>query len=250
MIYPLNEPITVECKIKPKYLAFLNHIPYKDYLFWFLKKKFAKKELIETTVSINPRIVEHPLVFKNLENGIKTILDVGSCESKLSINLASLGYEVYGIDLEDYPFSHPNFHFIKADIMKLPFPDNFFDCIISISTIEHIGYGVYGDPICAEGDKIAIPEMKRVLKLWGDILITMPYGGKPWPESSYWYGKCHWYNKDSLSQLLKNLNLNIEKKLFFIKHNENWEPASEIEAESIDPSRCIIFLKLRKTKEG
>ena len=169
-------------------------------------------------------------------------MDIGCCQSRLSIELASLGYDVYGVDFNEYPFSHPNFHFVKADIMKLPFPNNFFDCIISISTIEHIGYGVYNDPICENADKKAISEMKRVLMPKGHILITVPYGDKPWPKSSYWYNKCSWYNNESLEETLKGLR--VEKREYFIKKGDSWVPAIEAETKYVDPSRCIVFLKL------
>lgn len=69
-----------------------------------LKHEFAVEYASE-------RIVEYPWVFRNLELDAGKILDVGCCKSKLSIQLASLGYKVYGIDISNYLYKHPNFKF-------------------------------------------------------------------------------------------------------------------------------------------
>lgn len=243
MLYPFNEPIQVNYKMKKKFLSFLNKLPYRNYFLLFLKNKCQKlSKWIDEEIYVNERIVEHGLIFKNIELEKGRVLDVGCCESKLVIELASMGYDVYGVDQADYPLRHPNFHFVKTGVTKLPFPDNFFDRILAISTIEHIGFGVYGDVICEEGDKKAIMEMKRVLKKNGKMLITVPYGGKPWRKSSYWYNRCSWYNESSLKELLKDFD--IERENYYIKRGECWVPCFKKDANNVSPDSCIVFLKL------
>lgn len=249
MNYPFDEPIKLSYKIKSRILSILSYIPYKDYFFRFLMQKFPKftKHFLGEEIHITSRIIEPPLIFRNLKLINGKILDVGCCGSRLVIELASLGYEVYGVDQKDYSLSHPNFHFIKADIMKMPFPDNFFDCITTISTIEHIGFGVYGDPIIEKGgDKKALTEMKRVLKKGGSMLITVPYGGLPWPKTSVWHNHCSWYNDHSLKELLDIEDLEVEERRYFIRENENWIPAPEKTANRRSPDLCIVFLKILK----
>ena len=53
----------------------------------------------------------------------------------------------------------------SIDALSLPFPDIFFDCIISISVIEHIK---------DDGDSSAIREIWRVLKPGGYLILTFP----------------------------------------------------------------------------
>jgi len=146
MFTPFNEPIRLKYKQKSNLLFWLNHIPYKDFLFEFFRVKFPRlsKCLLQEEIIVIPRIVEYPLVFRNLELAYGRILDVGCCESKLSIELASLGYKVYGIDTNNYRFTHPNFQFIKADITRMLFPNDFFDYVISVSTLQNIRFGVWG----------------------------------------------------------------------------------------------------------
>ena len=70
MIYPLNEPISVRYKLKPRVLSFLNRIPYKDSFLLFLKRKFSNlNRLMDEEITINSRIIEHPLVFRDLRKG-------------------------------------------------------------------------------------------------------------------------------------------------------------------------------------
>jgi len=95
---------------------------------------------------INERIVEMPFVYSSipLKSEPKKILDFGCSRSWLSLSLASMGHAVYGIDLRDHPFSHPNFVFQKMNI--LDFQEQHFDSVISLSTMEHVGLGAYGEP--------------------------------------------------------------------------------------------------------
>jgi 2-polyprenyl-3-methyl-5-hydroxy-6-metoxy-1,4-benzoquinol methylase len=88
------------------------------------------------------RVVEYPWVLQNL--GIKNgrILDVGCCQSFFSHELIRRGYEVYGVDVGPYPEKHPKMCFFQADAINIPVIDNFFDRIVAVSTIEHIGLGV------------------------------------------------------------------------------------------------------------
>lgn len=54
---------------------------------------------------------------------------------------------------------------VTCDATQLPYADNYFDIVTSISVIEHIP---------DDGDSLAIKEMWRVLKPGGKIIITVP----------------------------------------------------------------------------
>jgi ubiquinone/menaquinone biosynthesis C-methylase UbiE len=94
--------------------------------------------------------------------------------------LACLGYEVYSIDVQELlqlKIVHPpNLKFIRGDIRHTNFPSNFFDRVIAVSTIEHIGLGHYGEEFDERGDEKAIKEAIRILKPNGKLLATPPYG--------------------------------------------------------------------------
>lgn len=50
-----------------------------------------------------------------------------------------------------------------------------FDAVVSISTIEHIGLGAYGDPICERGDSITMYRIGHWLKPGGICYFDVPY---------------------------------------------------------------------------
>jgi SAM-dependent methyltransferase len=121
------------------------------------------------------RTAEYTFVLKNLPPASSVILDIGCCDSLLVYKLARKGYKAYGIDTRQYLEKHPNLTFVQSDILCMPFIDKFFDCVIAVSTIEHIGLGLYGDPIHEDADTKAVQEISRVLKPGGKLILTTPY---------------------------------------------------------------------------
>ena len=59
----------------------------------------------------------------------------------------------------------------------MPFPDENFDAVIAVSTIEHIGLGAYGDPFQEGADARVVKEIHRVLKPGGRLILTTPFAG-------------------------------------------------------------------------
>jgi ubiquinone/menaquinone biosynthesis C-methylase UbiE len=101
--------------------------------------------------------------------GLK-ILDAGCGEGHLSEKLvnSNRGYKVYGTDL--YPLALekakkrcPKAKFLKQNLNKIEFDDNYFDIVICSGVIEHI-----------RGYKESIKEMKRVTKNNGLLIISIP----------------------------------------------------------------------------
>ena len=64
----------------------------------------------------------------------------------------------------------------SVDLTCLHFHDNSIESISCMHTVEHIGLGRYGDKIDPDGDLKAIKELKRVLKLDGNLLLVVPVG--------------------------------------------------------------------------
>jgi SAM-dependent methyltransferase len=125
-----------------------------------------------TKRDINERIVETPFVLANLPKSGK-ILDVGACESPLSLMLASSGYKVWANDTRPYHFSHPNLKGNVCSILDLK-KHNYFDGAICLSTLEHIGINAYGNPKQLGLDKLAIEKIWQLLKPGGKLLLTTP----------------------------------------------------------------------------
>ena len=114
------------------------------------------------------RCLEDSLVFKNLEliSGL-TLLDIGSGTTIFPLFAASKGVQVLATDIDDSvlklikiaeKIGITNFRAEIHDVRGLTYPDDYFDRVSAISTLEHIPNG---------GDSIAIKEMSRVLKKGG-----------------------------------------------------------------------------------
>lgn len=180
-------------------------------------------------LSFEARLIEYSFAHVNIAGSTKArILDVGCCGSKLPVELAKKGYKVYGIDVGSHP-DQGAFTFIQGDITQMPFDDEFFDVVMTISTIEHVGLGRYGDPIIPDGDKEAMNEIERVLKPRGQMIMTIPCG-----QDTICYSKTNIplsrvYSPESLVQLLSGFQ--IMECSYIVKRKRVWLPASMREAE-------------------
>jgi len=207
------------------------------------KFKTSGVTISDTIKWTSERIVEYPFIFKNLGSKPKRILDVGCTGSYLITQLAALGHTVYGIDLRWYPVRYPNVKFVQGDIRNTDFPNAFFDIIIAVSTLEHVGIkepqGGLEDP---EGDQKAIKEMIRILKPNGKMLVTLPYGKCDTKNTKF-----RVYNAKTLIDLLTDLN--IEQIEYYSRKEVYWLSTTKSEAEIIDNSEianAVVLLELSK----
>lgn len=99
-----------------------------------------------------------------------TVLDAACGSGFGSEILAKKAKNVFGVDISkealDYAkLEHDsnNIKFIKSDVKKMPFDDNFFDISVGIETLEHLkDYEKY------------LSELKRVTKNNGVVMISTP----------------------------------------------------------------------------
>jgi len=171
------------------------------------------------------RIIEYPLLFQHLKVDAHNILDFGCVEDLLPIHLCSLGYVVTGLDFRAYSFTHENFRFIQADILSWDAPKEAFDAVISISTIEHVGLGGYGDPMDQNGDHVAVEKLWRSLKRSGDLIVTLPAGKKSIERGM------RIYDMESVSRLIPG----AKRIRAFCKENRyaNWKETTEKKVSSL-----------------
>jgi 2-polyprenyl-3-methyl-5-hydroxy-6-metoxy-1,4-benzoquinol methylase len=182
--------------------------------------------LVEATlgdVCRSERAVEYTWALTNtaiMENG--RILDVGCKGSLFPILLSGMGFEVWGVDLSDigrYKSRHPNFRFIKGNVITAPLPENYFDVITIISTIEHVELKNNGDIECMK-------RLGRLLKENGKIILTTPYGSPALFERS------RVYDRERLGMIFEGMRI---ERMDFFKELElgKWLPAREDEVSKI-----------------
>jgi len=149
------------------------------------------------------RDLEYDFVLRHVGKGNLQILDVGGVGSLLPLYLARKGHKVTVYDVRRYPEAHPNLTVIKGDFLANSLPDAAFDLVVMVSTIEHIGFGCYGDPVIADGDSVAIQQVYRVLKERGRLILTTPFTAQHRIYNSFE----RWYDMDRLTQLLGSFRI-------------------------------------------
>jgi 2-polyprenyl-3-methyl-5-hydroxy-6-metoxy-1,4-benzoquinol methylase len=164
------------------------------------------------------RAVEYPWVLTNIDPRARYILDVGCCETFFPILLASLGFEVWGIDVRPCNLKHPNFKFIRGNILTAELPQGFFDVITLISTIEHIGLDGDGDIRCIE-------RLNNLLTDNGYMLITVPYG------KAAMLNEWRIYDAKRVERLCNGFE--VGKEEFFKREATAWVQTTEAQVSNI-----------------
>jgi len=105
------------------------------------------------------------------------VLDVACGGGELSLKITERGCNVFGIDISEKAINWAKrlaerekitARFEVADAQYLPYPDSFFDKVVSSSSLEHF-----------PKDVEALKEMSRILKPGGYLLTSTDYWHEP-----------------------------------------------------------------------
>ena len=181
---------------------------------------------------IDERVVEYAWLFdrmRSLKRG--PVLDAGSvlnhgrildawrAANFPPVSIVTLGYEGHA-----HVSDHVRYEF--ADLRRLPYRDEWFPIVISLSTLEHVGLDntVYGasagaaargaDPN-AEAVK-ALAELQRVTARGGTVLVSVPYGAR---SNRGWF---RIFDADDLSRLLSLPGWANQQVRYFHQTREGW----------------------------
>ncbi len=154
-----------------------------------IMKKFENSEFLPEKYGFNldERVVEYPWVLSRIPSEEKKLLDAGSALNfKVILGLPYLKNKevtIFGLASEKKRFLRPYLSYVFGDMRSLPFENGYFDNIVCISTIEHIGMDnilYVKDQKYRENNpedfKKVIFELGRVLKKGGSLLLTVPFG--------------------------------------------------------------------------
>lgn len=137
---------------------------------------------------LDERIIEYPWFFSRLPKLPGRLLDAGSILNfDYIISHDSLRMKkVYIVTLapESFCFWDKGISYIYDDLRETCFKDNFFDWIVSLSTIEHIGLDntfLYTNDVFKKEKQLSsylysIQEYYRILKPGGILYLSFPFG--------------------------------------------------------------------------
>ena len=143
------------------------------------------------------------LIMKSLQKWLPSgrVLDVGCGTGSLIVKLALQGYEVYGIDTSEECLRitsqrlkgvslNGDRNVKKGSALQIDYPDNFFNAVIAGEMLEHL-----------ENDKSAVSEFRRILKLGGICIVTVPENPMLWDMWDEKAGHKRRYSKEDILAL-------------------------------------------------
>jgi Caenorhabditis protein of unknown function, DUF268 len=101
-------------------------------------------------------------------------VDIGS--SVLTIGVLSAHVPTVFVDYRPLVVRQSGLTSVAANITCLPFADRSLASLSCLHVIEHIGLGRYGDPINADGARLAAEELQRLVAQGGAIYLSTPIG--------------------------------------------------------------------------
>jgi len=199
---------------------------FKQY-FWFLRQFKNYQKMIENDKF--QKIEWYPCLFDNLSHtpldatyffqdswaakhifnlNPKHHYDIGS--SAKTIGILSQFTPITMIDIRPIELKLDNLFFQKGSILDLPFEDNSLETLSSLCVVEHIGLGRYGDPLDQFGSEKAIVELKRVLKIGGIILFSVPVD----EENKIYFNAHRAFTREYILELFDGFEI-IEEKYHY-----------------------------------
>ncbi len=154
---------------------------------WWMSTRLRDRTIAagRPSVIISEQVIENAFLLRALDRSVRKVLDFGAFESTLPLALAGLGIEVTVVDQRRYPFSAERLEVIQHDMLQpLDRLASDFDLAYSISTIEHVGLGHYGDSHEEDGDRTALANLWDKVTPGGRLIFSVP-AGKPGVQRGY-----------------------------------------------------------------
>lgn len=186
---------------------------------------------------LDERIVEYPWLISRLPPGPGVLLDAGSILNfEILLDHPSLQKkQIHICTLAPEPdcFWRKGVSYLFGDLRSLPYRDGWFDWVVSLSTIEHVGMdntllytGGAGGETRREDYLIAVRELHRVLKPGGTLYASVPFGKA---RNLGWYQV---FDQPMVEKMIAAFNPMRRNAAYFQYYADGWRNSSA--AESAD----------------
>jgi ubiquinone/menaquinone biosynthesis C-methylase UbiE len=146
--------------------------------------------------------------------------------------MASLGFEVVGVDGQPFPLRHPNFTMIQGQLDQLPFEDESFDGAVALSILGCRDHGHVTPDERDTADEQTVAEAYRVLKRGCPFVLTAPFGRRDGALAR------PLYDRAQLDRLLRAFR--VVERGYGIRDGDTWSfTLDEQRAEQADGSDCV-----------
>ncbi len=215
-----------------------------------LLSTFAEKQTLPNHFGygLDERCVEYPWLFSHLPENAQTILDAGSIlNHEIIINqphLKNKKIHILTLAPEENCFYQHKISYLYDDLRQIPIQNNYYDAIICLSTLEHIGCDnshYTNEPAGQENrpqDFIqAIQELKRVLKPGGNLFLSVPYG------KYKNHGLFQQFDRQLLTQAIQAFGDYQSLTETFYKYDKNgWQITTDQACEDCEYAQWVVNL--------
>jgi SAM-dependent methyltransferase len=178
------------------------------------------------------RVIELPWVLSRVRRDGRT-LEVGYAfaEPPYLGALLRSGIELVGVDRAILDVE--GMETVEADVRELPFADQSFDQVLLVSTLEHIGadnsvYGLEPEPVDGVEPRLAaLRSLRRVLRLDGGLLATVPVGVP---------GDYGWFRQEDVrgwTRLFARAGFFVEEQEAYELTPEGWRANPDFDASGV-----------------
>lgn len=181
-------------------------------------------------VGFDERCVEYPWLFSRNLGG--RVLDAGSVlnHRHLLERLLPVIDDLTIVTLAPEPVAHTELgvSHLYGDMRRLPFRDDWFDEVVCLSTLEHVGMdnSGYGGPGATDEDPAgaaatALRELLRVVRTGGRVHLSLPFGRR---EDHGWFRQL---NRADVDALLDAAGAAVHDEVVFRYSARGWRRARE-----------------------
>jgi len=221
----------------PGYALYKEHIILDSLQNQELLDGFKEKNKLPKKygLGVDERCIEYPWLFSHLPIQALHILDAGSIlnhEYLLSQSYFSdKDLHIVTLAPEASCFWRKRISYLFADLRSLPIKDGFYDVVVCLSTLEHIGLdntqyfsGKRHDENKVDDFKVALKELRRVLKPGGSLFLSLPFG------QYQNFGHFQQFDSRLLAESINTFEpCQLIQKTFFKYSKDGWQVVSEHE---------------------
>jgi hypothetical protein len=186
-------------------------------------------------IRLDERVVEYAWLFSRLPAGPCKLLDAGSALNFQPFIKLLTGKTVHITTLapEANCYWREGWSYLFGDLRELPVRDSYYDCVASISTLEHVGmnnerYTNVREEIREGEYLIALDELWRVLRPGGSMYITVPFG---LPTPLDWFQQ---FNSRMIQEMIERVGPSESSTAFYCYSPSGWNIGDETEASKCE----------------
>ncbi len=198
-------------------------------------------------IAIDERCVELPWVLAKMQGLSGKILDAGSSlnYSFLVERVLTPGRKLHIITLAPEPqcFANLGVSYLFEDLRRIPIVDDFYDCVVCVSTLEHIGFDntsfTHRKADCEHRPSdylAAYREMLRILRPGGSLFITVPFG------KYHDYGCFQQFGEREVAALVRSAGdvSKVNVRYFKVKESGEWDIAEAAECSMCESLHWVM----------